>query len=333
VATTSLGMPSLPPRPAAPAWRTAWDAALYGPDGFFRRAAPADHFRTAVHGSDLMARALLRLAQAKGLDAVVDVGAGRGELLVALHRLAPRLRLVGIEVAARPSGLPAEIGWQPVLPAALEGLVVAHEWLDNVPCHVVEVDQTGTPRLVHVDPATGTESLGLAVDAPGVPPGIGQWLAQWWPLDGASPGARAEVGTARDRAWKDVVDRLSRGVTVAVDYGHTRDGRPLLGSLRSYRDGRQVPVVPDGLRDVTADLAVDAVAAATSGQIHSQREALLALGVSAERPPLAQASDQPGQYAAGLARSAAAAELLAPDGFGGFYWMVSGAGGVSPTLG
>ncbi len=76
---TSLGMPALPPRTDAPSWRTAWDNALYGPDGFYRRNAPADHFRTAVHGSVLSARALLRLLRANDLDTVVDVGAGRGE--------------------------------------------------------------------------------------------------------------------------------------------------------------------------------------------------------------------------------------------------------------
>ena len=108
---TSLGMPPLPPRTAAPSWRTAWDAALYGPGGFFRRQAPADHFRTAVHGSDLMAQAFLRLVRLKELDTVVDVGAGRAELLVALHRLAPDLELLAVEVAPRPAGLPDAIAW------------------------------------------------------------------------------------------------------------------------------------------------------------------------------------------------------------------------------
>src|SRR5688500_8346537 len=134
---TSLGMPPLPPPTKAPAWRIAWDRALYGPDGFFRRNAPADHFRTAVHGSDVMAAALLRLVRACDLDTVVDVGAGRGELLVALHRLAPDLELLGVEVAPRPAGLPSSIAWSPVLPTAVDGLVVASEWLDNIPCPVV----------------------------------------------------------------------------------------------------------------------------------------------------------------------------------------------------
>jgi hypothetical protein len=38
-------------------------AGLYGPDGFFVRDSPADHFRTSVHASPLFAGALLRLVQ------------------------------------------------------------------------------------------------------------------------------------------------------------------------------------------------------------------------------------------------------------------------------
>ncbi|RQX04803.1 hypothetical protein DLJ59_08750, partial [Micromonospora inaquosa] len=77
-------------------WRDAMNQALYGPDGFFVACTgPADHFRTSVHASPAFAGALLRLvAQVDAalghpprLD-VVDVGAGRGELLRALVGLA-----------------------------------------------------------------------------------------------------------------------------------------------------------------------------------------------------------------------------------------------------
>src|SRR3954452_12056407 len=183
VPVTSLGMPALPPPTTDPPWRTAWDRALYGPSGFYRRCSPREHFRTAVHGSDLLAGALVRLARDGGLGTVVDMGAGGGELLRDLHRLAPDLTLAGVDVAARPEDLPPAVAWAPDFPVALDGLVVAHEWLDNIPCHVVEVDRSGVPRLVHVDPATGRESWGHALDAPGVPASIRSWLARWWPLD------------------------------------------------------------------------------------------------------------------------------------------------------
>ena len=325
-------MPPLPPRTAAPSWRTAWDTALYGPDGFFRRNAPADHFRTAVHSSDLMAQAFLRLVRDNGLDTVVDVGAGRGELLLALHRLAPDLELLAVEVAPRPAGLPEAIAWSPVLPDSVDGLVVAHEWLDNIPCHVVAVDDAGVVRVVHVDPSTGDESLGHPVAGSGVPPSMGQWLDLWWPLDAREPGTRAEIGTSRDLAWADAVRRVTRGLAVAVDYGHTRETRPAHGSLRSYRLGRAVPVVPDGTCDVTAHVAVDSVAAAVGGTVTTQAAALAALGVARQRPPLGLATEDPTAYVEALAGAAKAHDLTATEGLGDFYWIVSGRGDVSADL-
>jgi SAM-dependent MidA family methyltransferase len=326
-------MPALPPRTAAPSWRAAWDDALYGADGFYRRHAPAEHFRTAVHGSDLLARAMLRLAREAGLGRVVDLGAGRGELLAALHRLDADLDLVAVEVAPRPDGLPERVRWLPALPADLEGVVLAHEWLDNVPCHVAEVDAAGVPRMVHVDPATGEESTGHPVTGEGVPPSLAAWLARWWPLEGTEPGTRAEIGTARDKAWSEVVGRVRRGLAVAVDYGHVRAERPVGGSLRSYREGRQVPVVPDGSRDVTADVAVDAVAAAVGGTVLRQREALSRLGVRADLPATERAETDPRGYLADLAAASRAADLVAPHGFGDFYWVVSARGGVTSPIG
>ncbi|MGC4762730.1 hypothetical protein ACLQ20_07730, partial [Micromonospora sp. DT46] len=73
-------------------WRDAMERSLYGPGGFFvSGSGPAGHFRTSVHASPAFADALLRLVQqvdaALGHPAdlrVVDVGAGRGELLRAL---------------------------------------------------------------------------------------------------------------------------------------------------------------------------------------------------------------------------------------------------------
>ncbi|HEU5044184.1 MAG TPA: SAM-dependent methyltransferase [Nocardioidaceae bacterium] len=304
-----------------PTWRSAWQEALYGAQGFFRREAPSAHFRTSVHASPLFARALVRLAREAGLDAVVDVGAGRGELLASLHAIDPTLTLLGVEVAARPEGLPRGIGWEPVLPASIDGLVVANEWLDNVPCEVVQVDDEGTPRLVHVDPATGSECLGAPVTDPAGPPGLGAWLEKWWPLP--EPGLRAEVGTARDQAWSQVVGRIRHGLAVAVDYGHTRDDRPPFGSLRSYREGVEVEVLPDGSRDVTAHVAVDAIAAAVGGRLVRQREELRRLGVSGERPPLDLARSAPASYLSELSRASEAAELTDPAGLGGFFWVIT----------
>ena len=327
---TSLGIPVVPPPTRDPSWRTAWDAALYGPEGFFRRESPSAHFRTSVHASPLFARAVVTLARTAGLDTIVDVGAGRGELLREALRLDPTLTLLGVEVAERPADLPEEIAWTGALPESVDGLVVANEWLDNIPCHVAEVDDAGVVRMVHVDPATGRETLGSRLGDRAVPASLAAWCEQWWPLTSDGPGARAEIGTTRDAAWADVVGRVDRGLAVAVDYGHTRADRPPHGSLRSYLTGREVDLLPDGTRDVTAHVAVDAVAERVSGSLLRQRDALRQLGVSGERPDLGLATTEPEAYVRDLARASEAAELIARGGLGDFWWVVSAVGIDSP---
>ena len=324
---TSLGMPPVPPPTTDPTWKQAWDTALYGADGFFRREAPAAHFRTSVHASPVFARALVRMARKAGLDTVVDIGAGRGELLAQMHGLDPGLQLLGVEVSVRPEALDPAVDWTTALPESVDGLVVANEWLDNIPCHIVEVDREGgAPRVVHVDPATGAESLGRALTHEQVPSSLAAWVERWWPLADGEPGARAEVGTTRDTAWADVVGRLTRGIAVAIDYGHTRDDRPVFGSLSSYRDGQQVDVLPDGSRDVTAHVAVDAVADAVGGGLRRQRDVLRELGVSGDRPALEMATSDPPGYVRALAAATESAELTAARGLGDFWWVVSTVG-------
>ena len=301
-------------------WRNAMEEALYGPGGFFVTGAPAAHFRTSVHASPLFASAILRLVshvdEALGhperLD-VVDVGAGRGELLAALLHATPpslagRLALTGVERAARPSTLPAPVAWRPEPPAGIVGLLLATEWLDNVPLDIVE-----DRRYVVVD-RTGAESPGAPVAAPDL-----GWLSRWWP---DSP--RAEVGAPRDRAWAGAVAAVERGLALAVDYGHLRGERPMFGTLTGYRAGRQVPPVPDGTCDITAHVAMDSVAEAGGRpySLVSQREALRALGVDGARPPLALASTDPAGYVRALASASAAAELTDPAGLGGHWWLM-----------
>ncbi|WP_306213763.1 SAM-dependent methyltransferase [Actinoplanes sp. RD1] len=301
------------------------ETALYGPGGFFTTSGPADHFRTSVHASPLFAGALLRLVEA--VDAalgrpavlqVVDVGAGRGELLAALHASTtdPRVRFVGVEVAPRPAGLPAEIDWQRHLPSAVDGLLIATEWLDNVPLDIAEMDDDGRIRQVLVD-RTGVETLGGDID-----PADRLWLSQWWPH--ARPGDRVELGRPRDRAWADAVATVRRGAALAIDYGHVREDRPALGTLTGFRDGRQVTPVPDGSCDLTAHVAVDSVAAAggVAYRMVSQRAALRALGVDGGRPLLSLAATDPAGYLRALGAAGAAAELTDPDGLGGHWWLL-----------
>ncbi|WP_262850144.1 SAM-dependent methyltransferase [Mumia quercus] len=297
-------------------WRTAWDQALYGDAGFYRTESPAAHFRTSVHASTAFAAAVLAYARRHDLHAVVDLGAGRGELLTALDAAAPgELALLGVDLRPRPAELPEPIGWSAEMPAHVDGLLFANELLDNVPCEVVERDQDGALRTVLVDPASGAEELG----APVRDPEVLEWLAAWWPLD--EPGERAEVGLSRDAVWREAVSRLEHGAALAVDYGHLRQDRPPYGSLRAYRGGTEVEVRLDGTCDVTAHVAVDAVAAAVGGTLARQGGVLRDLGVDGSRPPLSLASTDPQGYLRALAAASEAAELTASGGLGDFWWI------------
>ncbi len=308
---------------AAPvSWRTAMQEALYGPQGFYRRPdGPAMHFRTSAHASPLFAQALCELAERHGLRTVVDLGAGRGELLQQLYECDGSIRLVGVEVSGRPPDLPDGVEWRHTFPAGLACLVVANEWLDNVPLDVVRVTETGL-RLVHVDPGSGQEVAGPPPDQ-----GDLDWLARWWPLAHAQVGDRAEVGYTRDEAWATVLDAMAGGIALAVDYGHLRDDRPPHGTLTGYRSGRQVQPVPDGSCDITAHVAMDSCAAAGAAvgaantTLTTQRAALGDLGVVGGRPVLDLAGTAPTEYVRALARAGEAAELTDPGGLGGFRWL------------
>ena len=298
--------------PFAP-WRQALERALYGPDGFFLRESPARHFRTSVHATPVYATALRELA-GRVDDALgrpdpfdlVDVGAGRGELLSALPDVPARWRLTGVERAADPD---AGVRWAAEVPE-VEGLLLANEWLDDVP-----LDVLFDGRLVEVD-EDGSERLGEPA-----PQELLDWAARWWPQ-----GRRVEVGLTRDRAWAGAVAKVRRGLAVAVDYGHVLGDRSDFGdrrpTLTGYRDGRQVHPVLDGSCDVTAHVALDSCLAGTGGRLLYQREALAALGVTSTPPPRELSKTDPRGYLARLQEAGGAGELLDRRSLGSYGWLV-----------
>ncbi len=318
-------------------WSDAMAAALYGPGGFYLTNSPEAHFRTSVSASPLLASSIVPLVVAvdlaldspRRLD-IVDMGAGDGSLLLALQRalpsdLARRVNPIAVELRPRPSRLPAEVDWTQAPPNSLTGLVIASEYLDNVPCDVVEVADDGSLRQMLVNPTTGDQSLGPPLDA-----NQRDWVERWWPV--IEPGERAEIGSTRDHAWAQLVGSLTRGLAVAIDYGHLRVERTAgaypAGSLAGYRDGRQVAPRPDGTCDITAHVAMDACqqagldAGATSSALLRQAVALRALGLDARRPPIELAHSDAPAYVEGLSRASHATELLDPASLGSFWWLL-----------
>jgi SAM-dependent MidA family methyltransferase len=206
-------------------------------------------------------------------------------------------------------------------------LLLAHEWLDDVPCEVAEADPDGVARYVLVD-ATGAEELGDVVTGADA-----EWLRRWWPL--RAPGSRAEIGTARDAAWASAVRTVRRGAAVAVDYGHDVATRPPYGTLTGFAGGRELAPVPDGSRNVTAHVAMDAAAAAGEAvtglpsTTADQRSVLRRLGVTGARPDRALASADPREYLRRLSAAGEGAELTDPAGLGAFRWLFQPVGFLS----
>lgn len=306
-------------------WRQAWQDALYGPTGFYRRPeGPAGHFTTSTTGSlgAVFAQALAELADTESVCRVVDVGCGRGELLAHLSALRPDLELIGVDVVPRPGSLPATVHWLTApggadLPEELtdisDALVIGHEWLDVVPCTLALIDDDGVLREVLVDRATGRECPGDPAHDEDL-----AWVHRWWP--DPQPGHRIEVGRSRDEAYAALLARVRTGLILAVDYGHTRTRRPQFGTLAAYRLGEQVAPVPDGSCDLTAHVAFDSLGA---DQVLSQSDALSQLGLRSGRPAHTLARRDPAAYLQALARSSVVAALSDPDGLGGFSWALT----------
>lgn len=334
------------------------ERSLYGPDGFYVAGSGAGgHFRTSASASPpvrelfagaigvLLDRVDSALDRPDRLD-LVDVGAGSGDLLEAVlasigSHLAARVQPAAVELRHRPVGLSEQLRWLDDVPDTT-GLLIANEWLDNVPvdvavgaaaalrsdfdahlvdAHLVDASAIDGDRVLLVD-RTGAESPGPTPTAQEL-----AWLARWWPT-----GQRREIGIQRDAAWAEAVSRIRRGLAVAIDYSHTAADRPAYGTLTAFRRGRETGPIPDGLRDLTAHVAIDSVAAAGAASgtaagrvvrtvLTDQRTALGALGLGARRPDYAA---DPSGYGPALQRASDAAELLDSTGLGAFSWLLQG---------
>ena len=315
-------------------WLDSWVESAYGPAGFWSGNRPQDHFRTASATGPHLAEALgALLAEHPRVETVVELGAGDGRLLTELAARRPDLLLAGVDLRARPDSCSPAVDWRRDLwdvttadwsTGAAAGLldsltgpalVVAVEWLDDLPCPVAarQTDGDTDPvRLVEVAPS-GRERLGTRPTAAEL-----SWSSRWWPS-----GNRLEIGTTRDRAWAAALSRLTRhgGLGLAVDYGHLRAARPAEGSLTGYCQGRAVPARPSPDLNLTAAVAMDALAetghrlGATTLLLQRQAEVL-------RRPVAADGPAGPVNDLDTLVRRSQRAALVDERVWGGQWWLL-----------
>ena len=323
--------------------------ALYGPGGFFEQSPiGADaHFVTSPHVHPFVFSRCVRTAILDGWSAlgepdplrVVELGAGDGTLADALRSAFeelpfPALSYLGVDVSAGARERLAERGFRTVGSIRdvepFEGVVLAHELLDNLPFRVVRGREDG---IVEVRIALAGDRL---VEAevpwePATPAEAGLRLG---------PGERSTIPVGAFDLLDRVVERLRRGYVLVVDYG--REGPA--GGVHGYRRHREVTDVlgDPGSTDVTAgvDLSLVARHAERLG-LHafgsvSQSRALEILGYArwAETMRAIQSTLQRegrGAEAVRVWQARSRASLLAdPEGLGAFRWLVLSTAGLPP---
>lgn len=307
-------------------WSRAWERAARS---FWASTTPPEHFATSAGDvlADRLATVVMDVHARLGASddfTVMDVGAADGALLASIRE---RCSLIGsrsrwLAVDVREHFVPGVEGVVAHVPGPLpgtpvRGVVMAHEWLDEIPLDVVERDADGDDRIVLVDDS-GAEVLGPSLRDDGACETWGvdaaatrEWLVRWWPL--REPGDRAEIGISRDAAWSWLTRLVASGLALAVDYGHDaaqRQDALRHGTLAGYRDGRAADPVPDGSVNITAHVAIDSCAAAVPGT-----------SVTRQIDEVTPAALPHGATAADVQRYFDARRLRQPAGLGGFAWM------------
>jgi SAM-dependent MidA family methyltransferase len=346
--------------------------ALGHPGGGYYTAAPARPTRTGdfltaaelhpIFGAALARQALEaweRLGRPETF-VLLEYGAGAGTLAMALLA---GLREEGSPLAAALTYAPVELnehrlaelreraaaaGLRLVDPAALDaapaaGMVVASEYLDALPVHVLEMHQ-GRPREVHV--AIGCDGAFEEVLGEPAGPEVAEGVRRL--VDGdlkLAEGQRLEVRPAVAGWAAEVARRLAVGLVLVLDYG----GPPArlfgpgrrAGTLMTYRghqaDGAvEAPFHDVGERDITAHVDTtalgDALASAGFDLLGETSQAELLVGCGLEEL-LQRAQAGATSVAAALELRSVMLRLLDPRHLGGFRAVLAGRGiTVEPPL-
>ncbi len=222
--------------------------------GFSCNEQAQDHFVTSIGVGDHVARVILDRCHAAAIRHgiqdpwIVDVGAGDGRLLGQLIGLGfPPDRLLGVDVRAAPPDLPVTWiqGIAPDCVPTVRGLLLAHEFLDDIPVDVVDRGYVLT--------TSGRQ-------ARSVTPAEMRWLQTW------SSGQPGVLGLRRDEVWAALVGKVSAGEAIAVDF---MGGTPV-----GHRRGRRMPPGVSAGVDLCAGVDLRACRARTGGRLVPQHRVL-----------------------------------------------------------
>jgi SAM-dependent MidA family methyltransferase len=249
-------------------------------------------------------------------------------------------RLAELEERASSAGLPlvtprTDLGHSGgAVPVA--GAVLANEFLDALPVHVVEIHE-GRPREVHVRVTAAGEFEEL-LRAPSTPAITARFDALAAAGATFEEGQRAELCLALDGWVADVAATLSAGIILVIDYGapapRLYGPRHRAGTLMTYR-GHAADGSPDapyrevGERDITAHVdtttlarLLDAAGFAVLGET-TQAELLVGCGLE---DLLERERNRAVDAAAVLLLRSAVMRLLDPRHLGGFRAVLAGRG-------
>jgi len=327
------------------------ERALYAEaGGFYESGGGAGRrtgdFLTSVEVGPLFGRLVARMAdrcwEELGRPAdftLVDAGAGSGTLARsvlaadpacagALHYVlverSGALRLAHEELIDRPPAAVARLESRADLPyGVLDGLIIANELLDNLPCRLLErtVDGWADVFVRAVSPGAFVEELR---PLPIAEQTVADALAPEAPVGGRIPLASAAV------EWLGrALDTLRAGSLVVVDYADSTASlaaRPAREWVRTYRSGLRghEPLRGAGSADITVEVPLDQILAAHPGaQVCDQATLLRSLGIDglvAEGRAVWRERAAVGDLAALEARSRVyeAEALCDPAGLGAF---------------
>ena len=224
---------------------------------------------------------------------------------------------------------------RPLLPARIDGCLLANELLDAMPAHRVVETTTGLAEW-YVD-VTSDDRLALVPGRLSTPE-----LADYFTTLGVTIPEGVSVDVSLDaRAWVAAAARaLVRGSMLLVDYGDRLPGllRRREGTLMAFRehrvanaaDGPTTWLAAPGEWDMTTHVDWTMVAATaqaaglTVDRVVDQTHFLLSLGVADRIPPMDDTS------VAAIKRRLTASTLVSPHGLGSSHQALVARTAVRP---